>query len=390
MGFWNKLRKKDKVSPRETEDWEQLVYDSDEVDFRDEEQRSRYVLGCLDQIAEADRETKELTGEYALVTSYLTDAEEIEALPDGERKTLEQTARTIQTLEQDRKRYLGRADKMAEQDYQLMKSQEDTVEEGIRKLRDAETYSGKIRQDLRKLDVERQAHAYRKQELEAMGANYRGITVIVVTALAVCLLMLAVLQFVFQMNTTVGYFIAVIAGALALTYLAVKYLDSLGELRRIRRAIARLIQLQNRVKIRYVNNTNLLEYLRIKYNTDSSEKLEKKWKLYQEEREVRKQFAEAEARIDYYREQLISQLTRCRIQDPGRWTSQVEAILDSREMVEIRHELILRRQTLRKQLEYNKEIADRAREEIMELTRRYPMYSSEILEMVDKYQQESV
>ena len=77
MGCWNKLWKKDKVSPGETENWEQLVYDSDEVDFRDEEQRSRYVLGCLDQIAEADRETKELTGEYALVTSYLTDAEEI-------------------------------------------------------------------------------------------------------------------------------------------------------------------------------------------------------------------------------------------------------------------------------------------------------------------------
>ncbi|RAZ84138.1 hypothetical protein DK853_43215, partial [Klebsiella oxytoca] len=70
--------------------------------------------------------------------------------------------------------------------------------------------------------------------------------------------------------------------------------DSEKELRRVQGATARLIQLQNKVKIRYVNNNNLHDYLRIKYSTESSAALEGLWKQYQQEKEERKEFAEAE------------------------------------------------------------------------------------------------
>ena len=54
-------------------------------------------------------------------------------------------------------------------------------------------------------------------------------------------------------------------------------------------------------------------------------------------------------------------------------------------MVEMRHELILRRQALRKQLDYNTHVAETARNEVMEIANRYPSYAEEILEMVGKY-----
>ena len=59
-----------------SEDWESIVYDRDTVDFREKEQRDRYISGCLEQIAEASKEISLLTGEYSLVTSYLTDMED--------------------------------------------------------------------------------------------------------------------------------------------------------------------------------------------------------------------------------------------------------------------------------------------------------------------------
>ena len=80
--------------------------------------------------------------------------------------------------------------------------------------------------------------------------------------------------------------------------------------------------------------------------TDSAAKLEKQWKMYQDEKEERKQFAEAEAKIEYYQKQLVQQLAGYRVQMPERWISQTAALLDKREMVEIRHELIQRRQVL--------------------------------------------
>ena len=68
------------------------------------------------------------------------------------------------------------------------------------------------------------------------------------------------------------------------------------------------------------------------------------------------------------------------------WLHQTRAILDKKEMVEIRHNLIIRRQSLRRRMDYNKEvIAGKAQAEIKDLAEKYPRYAKEILNIVDQY-----
>ncbi len=384
MGLWQKLFKR-KGRVKQEEDWEQIVYARDEVDFGREEERSRYITNCLEQVAEASKEMDLLTGEYSLVTAYLTDIEEIEALPGDEREEVNKLANRLLALEQERERYRDRKRLLSDAEYYRIRQQENEIAEGIEKIKKEEKYNVLVKQDMQRLDRERHAYLFRREELETMQLNWRGMALIFVVALAICMLMLAVLQFVFEMNTYVGYFVAVLAAAIALTVLSVKYIDANRELTRVENAINRLIQLQNKVKIRYVNNIHLLDYLYMKYNTDSGAKLEKCWQNYQEEKEERKQFAEAEAKADYYSKQLVDRLANYRVTDPSRWVHQSRALLDKREMVEIRHELILRRQALRKQLDYNKNVAEAARDEIMAVIKIYPNYAKEILDMVDRY-----
>ncbi|MCM1089860.1 MAG: hypothetical protein NC092_06415 [Butyrivibrio sp.] len=391
MGFLSKLfhfvgSRKRREEPEY--DWDEIVYDHSEVDFTDEEQRSRYITNCLEQIAEASRELNLLNGEYTLVTSYLTDMEEIEALPEENRQDLNHVANRLLVLEQERKQYFDKKNRMKDSDYFRMRKQEDEVQEGIGKLKEAEKYSKLVKQDMQRLDRERHAYEYRKKELYTMQANLRGMAVIFISALAACLLMLAVLQFGFKMDTYVGYFITVLAGAIAITVVCVKYIDADKEILTVERAVSKLIQLQNKVKIRYVNNTKLLEYYYIKYSTKSADELEKCWQSYQEEKEERKQFAEAEAKTEYFQHELVKLLSQFRVSDPMRWINQASALLDPREMVEIRHELILRRQSLRQQLDYNNDVAQTARKEIMAVAREHPQYGAEIMEMVDRYDQE--
>lgn len=386
MGFWRNLFKRRRTEEYQEEDWEQIVYARDDVDFDSEEQRSRYITNCLEQIEEASREQNLLTGEYNLVTSYLTDIEEIEALPDEERGEVDMIARRLTALESEIEQYRGKKDRMRDAEYYKMRQQESEIAQGIEKLKKEEKYGVLVKQDMQRLDSERHAYAYRREELQNIQTNLRGMALIFLTAFVICMVMLAVLQFAFEMNTYVGYFLAVTAAALALTILCVKYMDASNEARRVDNAINKLIQLQNKVKIRYVNNINLLEYLYMKYDTDSSAKLEKRWKIYLQEKEERKQYAEAEAKTEYYSKQLVEKLSNYRVIDPGRWVHQTRALLDKREMVEIRHELILRRQALRKQLDYNKNIADSARSEVMDVAKNYPAYTREILDMVDKYE----
>lgn len=386
MGFWKKLFKRKKIEIEEQENWEQIVYARDQVNFHDPSQRSQYITNCLEQIAEASREMDLLTGEYNLVTSYLTDIEEIESLPDEEKDGLEEFAQKLQNLEQERQAFQDKKQRMSDEIYYQMRKQESEIEEGIRKLKEAENYSALVKQDLKRLDRERHAYEYRRQELEAITANLRGMAVIFFTALLICIGMLAVLQFGFGMNTLVGYFIAVIAGAFAITIVAVKYIDADRELGIVENSSNKLVQLQNKVKIRYVNNRNLLDYLYIKYNTDNAGRLEKRWRNYLQEKEERKQYAEAESKIEYYSRQLINQMSRYRVKAPERWVNQTSALLDKREMVEIRHDLIVQRQSLRKQLDYNNDLAKTARREITDVVIRFPKYAAQITEMVDEYE----
>lgn len=390
MGFWKNLfSKKEQQQPPE-EDWEQIVYTREEMDFRDEEQRSRYITDCLEQISEASREINLLMGEYSLVTSYLTDMEEIEALTESEREEVDILARRLNALEEERVRYRGREDRMSDAEYTAMRRQENEVADGIERIKKEEKYGALVKQDLKRLDRERHAYEFRKEELNTIQMNLRGMALIFLIALAVCLVMLIVLQFGFDMSTEVGYFLSLTAAAVAIAVLCVKYMDAEREKNKVGNAINKLIQLQNKVKIRYVNNVNLLDYLYLKYNTNSGVKLEKLWNRYQVEKEERKQYAEAEAKIDYYGKQLVDRLANYRVSDPNRWVYQTRALLDKREMVEIRHDLIGRRQALRKQLDYNKEVAATAKSEIMDVVKQFPAYAKEILDMVDRYDVEGI
>ncbi|MDE6674713.1 MAG: hypothetical protein K2K19_07865 [Acetatifactor sp.] len=378
------FRPRSRREAREGE-WEKLVNAREGVDFEQEEERSRYVTDCLEQIAEASKELEMLQGEYSRVTTYLTDLEELEALPKQEKDSLEVTARRLQNLEREYENFTQRKNRMDDALYYQMKGRETELEDGITKIRDAENYGTLIKQDLQRLDGERPAYDYRKNEPFGIIENLRGMVVIFLTALVICLILLAVLQFGLKMQTQIGYFIAVLAAALALTILAVKYMDTEKDLQRVQRDMRKLVKLQNKVKIRYVNNTNLLDYLYLKYDVNSGKKLEKLYQKYLEEKEQRKQFAETEARREYYQNQLLNQLGHYHIQYPEQLCGNVAVILEHKEQVELRHELIQRRQSLRKQMEYNNKVAAEAKQEIKDIVTAYPRYAMEITEMVDRY-----
>ena len=207
-------------------------------------------------------------------------------------------------------------------------------------------------------------------------------------AFVVCLLMLMVLQYGFKMDAQIGYILTIGVGATVLTVLYVKYLDYTKQLEKTEKGINRIILLKNTVNIRYVNNTNLLDYLYMKYKVNSGKELLTMWEKYQREKEERNRDIQNREELDYHKRTLISVLRRYQLHDPDIWIHQTAALLDPKEMVEIRHSLIDRRQKLRTQMEYNKRLATEAQKEIKQTIEDYPQYREEILEMVERYERE--
>lgn len=392
MSFFDKIfpwRKNQEDPMYEIDDWNEIVYDRDDLQINDKQQREDYIKGCLEQIAEASTELENLKHEYNMVTSYLKDMEEIESLPEEEMLLLQSYARRIEELSDKQSGYARRERKLDEAKYRQMERMEDEVQEGCEKLLKAEEYQELIKRDLKRLDGEKQAYQYRKAELQHILEDSRSMAIICTIAVIICILVLLILQYGFSMNTGIGYVAAAALGAAAITAVFLKYNNASEELSRVENGIGRIIRLQNTVKIRYVNNTHLLDYLYMKYQVSSARELQKDYQDYQQEREERERYYSAEKDLDECQKDLIHELRRFQIQDPMIWIHQTRGLLDKKEMVEIRHSLIIRRQSLRRRMDYNKEVvAGKAQDEIKDLAKKYPRYAREIMDTVDEYEKD--
>lgn len=369
------------------EEWSDTNLSREYINFHDIKQRQDYVSSCLERLAEASNKIDELSGEYNVVTAYLQDTEEIDALPKEIRVQIDYDAKKIVTAQRDRKCYLDNENRMPDDKYERLERMEDEVPDGIKKLKKEEEYQVLVKKDLSRLDSEKYAYLYRLDEVTNAIANLKGMTGICLGALAVCIVMLLIMQFGFEMDTTIGYLIVVAAAAITLTVLFVKYSDAVKEETTVETCIAKIITLQNKVKIRYVNNKHLLDYLYLKYGVGKASELEELWNKYSEEKNERKKFEKAEEDLAFYKKSLVKNLAKYRIKDPEIWIKQAAALVDPKEMVEIRHELIGRRQALRKQMENNRDIATKAQEEVRDLSNTYPQYTMEIMEMVAVYEE---
>lgn len=366
--------------------WDEVIYDHEDVAINNRDERRKYVKECLGQMRDASNLIDDLMSEYNVVTGYLTDIEEFERLPDPEIRQLREICKGVDNLSEEQEDFESRTCKMTDDEYYAVKAREDEIEEGIGKIEEAESYRVLIKKDLKRLDNEKNAYKYRKKELIQEMSNLKGMVYIILIALGICFAVLLFLQFGLKFDTKVGFLIAAIAGAAALVFTFVRYNDGTRELNKINNGLNRLVTLKNTVKIRYVNNTALLDYLYMKYKVKDGRQLKNTWERYKEEREERLRFGKMKMELDYTRKRLLKELSKYNLKYPDRWFNQIRAILDPREMVEVRHELISRRQALRKQIDYNKEIAANAKDEVMDIARNYPEYAPEIKELIEGYE----
>lgn len=368
------------------ENWMDIAYEKAPVSLHDSSQRQEYIKSFLDQIADAVKELDNLNLEYSTVTSYLKDMEEIEALPEEEKRELRESAEKIGKLESRQDVYLQKKNRMSDEKFRQIDRMEGEAEEACRKLAAAEEDQNRIRQDLFRLDGEKHAYLYRKDELKNMVADSKGMAIICAAAFVACFAVLLILRHAMNMDTELGFILTAGTAALVITMLYLRHGEAVKELKKVEAGINRLVQLQNRVKIRYVNNTNLLDYLYLKYQVSSAKEMSTLWEKYREEKEERKNYRQAELELDEYQQELLSILKCYQIKDPAIWLHQTAAILDNKEMVEIRHNLIIRRQSLRRRIDYNKEvIIAGAQAAIKDVAGTYPQYAKEIMDMVSKY-----
>lgn len=392
MGWFAGLRKKKAVAEAAIEEDKQedtsrllvelerepVKVEKEKIDVRDDHARVAYLGRLYEAIQEARRQCDDIKFEYGQVTSYLKDIQLLDQAPEEEKAALLTAAQTIVELTRERKKLQTREYKFTDGQRRAIENNEDTIQGDITKLLGYEDLQMKIKNDLRQLDSEKNLLIADKKDIIRRQSMLKTVGKCLTAVLIATGAMLLALALCFKIDIGMPFVIAVgigfVLAALVLNEARKNRIDMVITEKKCNRAIF----LGNRVKIKYVNNVRTLDYMYLKYQVRNATELDFVYNQYIQARREWARQRESSVRINENNQILLAELKRLGLRDCDIWLGQVLALVEPKEMVEVRHALNVQRQKLREQMDYNTEVMEECLQEMEKIRDMKPEYAMDV------------
>lgn len=380
MGFFKRRKKKREATipiQESTKNFENQINEP-----TDKKRVQHFVIERCEQIIEATKEIQEEKSEYKIVTEYLNDIQKLEELPEEEREELKNAAENVQKLDSLRDEYQNAERRISEAQFAQMQQEEDRMPEAIRRLQTNEAYQSTVKKDMNYLEGEKTEWYYTGIELRHQQKVLKYLSFVLFAMFAVSTIAVMIAQFVFYKDTTYAWMLIFLLSALGGFGIYVKMTQNTTEIKRSEVNMNHAIELLNRVKFKYINVTNAVEYAREKYHVKNGYEQNYIWEQYLSEVKEREKFNQTNEDLEYFSQKLVVLLNRYHLYDTQVWVNQSTALMDKKEMVEVKHNLIVRRQKLRSRIDYNSQNIREHRIEIERLLLRENIYTPEVREII--------
>ena len=348
-----------------------------------QENKKSIATEYCEQIMDAARNLEETKREYKTVTDYLTDIQIIENLPEPEFEKIQETAQNVMNLNEARDAYLNRTKTISDAQFVQMEQLEYEMPEIIKRLQENEAYQNVVKRDMQYLEGEKQEWHYYQESLEQEKKLLHRLLYALIGLFAAAVAAILILGLSMKFDIKMPFVAAaLISGALG-GMMVWRYQNDGMELKKAHANINRAIVLMNKVKFKYVNVTNAVDYACEKYHVKNSYELSYIWDQYLEAVKEREKYERTNDDLEYFNDKLVRQLHAYRLYDARIWIHQAKALMDKKEMVEVKHELLVRRQKLRAGMESQADNIRTARKEIENLVKNRPGGSKEIKAILD-------
>lgn len=343
------------------------------------------VAYMCDQIVDATYQMEDLRVEYEMVTSYFTDIQTIEELPQNVRKELTDIAKKIAFLENETSQFLHGDDRISDENFRMIQSLEKELTQIFGQLKDLEDMDMKIKRDMKHLEAEKNTQEYLQDSIEHRQSKLRMFMIAFGTISVLLVITLSVIGILADVSLIIPILIIllVVAAMAALCVVTFRNLSYEYKMSELRENCA--INLMNKVKIKFINNTSTLDYLYSKYNIKSLRELEYLYEQYLLMVDEVRKYQKTAGNLREYSDALTKLLFSHGIKDPDIWAKQSIALVDSREMVEVKHSLNVRRQKLREQIAYNEELRLTGLKNIKELLKLNPELRAQVKKELEIY-----
>lgn len=371
------FKRKKKVEPIE-----EVVETVEPVKAEKKENRHAAMEYC-EQIMEAAKDLEETKREYRVVTDYLTDIQIIEELPEEEMKKIQETAQNVQNLSETRDVYRKKVKTISDAQFLQMEQMEDEIPDAIRRLKTNEAYQAAVKRDMQYLEGEKHEWHIHQETMEQEHKILKRVLYGIVAAFVVAVIAISVLSQVIRLDIQMPFLIAVLIAGGAGCLVFWRMQNDEREIKKAQASINKAITLLNSVKLKYVNITNAVDYACEKYHVHNSDELNYVWEQYLEAVKEREKYERTNEDLEYFTSRLIRDLHAYHLYDAKIWIHQTYALLEKKEMVEVKHELLVQRQKLRDRIEAQIANIQNAKHEIEKLIKDYSQHENEIREVLN-------
>lgn len=349
------------------------------------EEAAQIVGVVCEQIEELRRQISISQKEYEAVTSYLTDMQKIDRMQQANRQTLNDAARNIINLTRERVKYQNNSDRLPMQQYRAMERFEREIPDALKNIYEQEQYREMIRSDMRQLDGERAVIEYERDAAEDKKIFLKNLALGGGALIVFLFLTLLAMNLITGTDMLIPMLLVVALAAGIVAYITAAAARASKTLHASDYKLNRVIQLTNKVKIKLVNCTNALDYVYEKYQVESYQEFSAVWEKYVHTKDEEKRYRKSTELLEHYNRALMAALEQEEVKDAEIWLYQAEALLDEKEMVEVRHHLNIRRQKIRERLEFNNEQLAMCEEELAQIAKGNGAYADLVTEIAREH-----
>lgn len=343
-----------------------------------QEQKKNTAMEYCEQILTAAKALEETKRDYKVVTDYLTDIQKIEGFPEKEFAEIQEVAGHVVELNRSRDSYLNKSRNISDSQFAQMEQLESQMPEIIKRLKENEAYQTTVKRDMQYLEGEKEEWRYYKDALEQESHLLRRLLYVLAGVFFAAAVMIVILGLVLHFDITLPFLAATLVAAVIGIGMVWRLQNDSIDIKRSQANINRAITLLNKVSFRYVNVTNAVDYACEKYHARNSYELNYIWEQYLEEVQEREKYRKTNDELEFFNDKLMMLLHRYHLYDTKIWIYQAQALLDSKEMVEVKHELLVRRQKLRTTMESQIANIRKAQKDIVKIVKEHPGNEKEI------------
>lgn len=360
------------------------IKNSDKIilEVKSKKERRQYIETYKERISSCQLHVEKAKKEFIAIGEYLADIQTIEKLDEKTKSEISRLVKREIVLTGDKNASKNPQINMSEVDFNMLASLEDKMPQIIREMDEDEKDALTVKTDLNHIKGEKASLAFDKIELiKRLKLLAKSIRIAVSSDIfiAFILVYLAVYNDVDVQN--LSWLVALLsAGVFAMIFVLNR--KATYELVMTDKKLVKAVSLLNKYKLRYVNIKSKLDYQYEKHHVNNSYELSLKFKSYKKVKKEREKYNIATDQLYATTKDLEKLIRSMNLNDYNVWLIQRDVFVSNDKLLEIKKDLLLRKQKMKATIDYNEELIEDAKQKIKELILEKPEYAKEMLDIL--------